>query len=241
MKKLTFVGLGIACIIAASPALASEVVLRETACRLFDSRNIGGAGLGPKISTATLETRGDAGSTQGGQSDCGVPDTATGVVVNIVAFDPLAPGWGRLWPYGASEPLSTNINSTGALNESTGILATLGTDGKLSWHSSFTGHLVVDLAGWTCAGGDAACQTIPAVTALAWGTVEEKNLALPLVGDPSYDLTLDSGVHVVCATPYTSYEECDVAVGATVRASGHVLNLFGVQYLYAHGDVGSTP
>lgn len=151
---------------------AAEVVLRDTPCRLYDSRNVGGLGSGSKISSstgATIETfdtdldvvsftsNGIDYNMQGGETGCRVPASATGVVINLTAFQPDSSGWARLWSYGSTEPLSTSINVTsGQLNEATGLMVKSGTDGKISLSTIITtSHYVIDLAGYT-----ESCDTI---------------------------------------------------------------------------------
>lgn len=143
LKKLTLV----LCLLAAvaGAAGATDLQLRTTPCRLYDSRNIG---VGSKITNATILAWGNAGSAQGGEASCGAPETAEAVVVNVISFEATTPGHGRLWPYQATEPLASSINVTAALAENTGLMVNLGTDGKLSWNAVYSGHLVIDLAGW---------------------------------------------------------------------------------------------
>lgn len=150
MKRLT----ALLMLLVGGAAEAQNIEMRPTPCRLFDSRNIGGAGLGPKVDEATILTRGDAGSAQGGESDCGVPATASGAVLNLVVFQPESTGWARLWGYGRPEPLSTSINGSMGASSSTGLTVKLGDDGKLSLSASITAaHYIVDLAGYIDGGG----------------------------------------------------------------------------------------
>lgn len=147
MRRMLFGAVAVLCVIGA--AEAGEVVLRDTPCRLFDSRNIGGTGLGPKISSGTIETWNNAGSAQGGESGCGIPAGSTGAIINLIAFAPESSGWARLWAYGLTEPLSTSINVTsGQLNEASGLTVHVGTGGKISLNASIgASHYIVDLAG----------------------------------------------------------------------------------------------
>lgn len=241
MKKLWIVVFGGIAIATCVQASAEEIELRETACRLYDSRHVGGYNQGGKITSATIETMdasldavtftqsGRSYNMQGGESGCRVSEMATGVVLNIVVFQPDSVGNATIWAYGAAQPLSTSINSSGALNEATGLQVSLGADGTLSLAATITGaHYVVDLAG----------EVRPGVTAILWGEVIDKQLMEPSEGHSAYVLTLDNGTRITCTQPYTHHENCNVPIGSTVHASGHVLNFFGVQHLYAHGDVG---
>lgn len=249
MKKLV---LGLVLSVVAFPAFAAEVVLRDTPCRLFDSRNIGGLGLGSKVTSllgATIETAdpgldvvsyttsgGIAINYQGGEAECRVPANATGMIVNLVAIQPDSGGWARIWAYGETEPLSTSINVTaGQLNEVTGIMVNLGTDGKVSLSALISSsHYVLDLAGFTL-------ETYPD-WAIATGTVEEIGIAEPSEpGGPYYNYLLDNGLSVWCAEPEAILSQCeDVVVGDVITATGVARNLYG-PVLYVHGTMKINP
>lgn len=127
---------------------AADIELRQTPCRLYDSRI---AGTGSKINSTTIETFKGRVSTasQGAESGCGIKETSIGAVVNLIVFQPESGGWARVWAKDKTEPLSTSINSSpGILNESTGLMTMIGTNGQLSLNSSITlAHYIVDLTG----------------------------------------------------------------------------------------------
>lgn len=218
---VVLVGLGV------TQAQAEDVVLRNTPCRLYDSRNVGGAGLGAKITTATVLTKNAPGGSQGGESGCGVPDDASAVVVNIVAFDPNGSGYGRLWAYGATEPLSTSINSTGAMSENTGLLVHLGTDGKMSFHSSYTGHLIVDLVGYAVRLPTEIYRG--AILSIETGSED---------GEPwtAFELdTLPIPVSIICSQPWADPEACEFfGVNDEICGVGHLQKLGATNEIYAH-------
>lgn len=138
---------------AAVPVDAAGLVLRDTPCRLFDSRNIG---TGSKITSATIETWGSPGTSQGGEAGCGVPYGSSGVLLNLTVFDPNSAGFVRLWRFGSTQPLSTALSfSSGQLDECAGLTVGVGIqNGKMSLNSPFLGaHFILDLAGWIDGGG----------------------------------------------------------------------------------------
>lgn len=138
------------------PVIGADVRLRETPCRLFDSRHIGGIGIGPMITAATVETWGTPGASQGGESGCGVPYGAAGVIVNLTVYQPNGAGWVRLWRFGSAEPLSTALSfASGQTDECTGMMVGVGiSNGRMSLSSPWGGaHFIVDLAGWVDGGG----------------------------------------------------------------------------------------
>lgn len=135
---------------------AAAQVLRETPCRLYDSRNIGGTGLGSKVSSATIDTWGTPGASQGGESGCGVPYGSSAVIVSLTVYQPTSAGYARLWRTGSTEPLSTSISyADNETDESTGLPVGVGlTNGRMDLHAAFgTAHFIVDLIGWHEGGG----------------------------------------------------------------------------------------
>lgn len=152
---------GATALLPVSGAQAAEIQLRETACRLYDSRQIGGLNAGTKISSTTIETQdsdlsavaftsgGRSYNMQGGEVDCTVPESAIGAILNVVLYQPDSVGNATIWPAGKTQPLSTSINSSGALNEATGLHVRLGASGQLSLAATITGaHYIIDLSGY---------------------------------------------------------------------------------------------
>lgn len=142
-------------------ASADETKLRDTACRLFDSRMIGGYNAGSKITSATIETTdadlldtvafthgGRSYNSQGGEVGCWVPLVASGAILSVIVYTPDSLGNATIWPVGFAQPLATSINSSGASTEVTGFPVTLGAGGELNLASTITGaHYIIDLAG----------------------------------------------------------------------------------------------
>lgn len=140
----------------AFPLSAADLILRDTPCRLFDSRNIGGTGAGPKITSATIDTWGTPGASQGGEPGCGIPYGASGAAINLTVYQPNGPGWVKLWRFGSAQPLSTSLSfASGQLDECAGLLVGVGLqDGKISLSSPWGGaHFIVEVAGWIDGGG----------------------------------------------------------------------------------------
>lgn len=154
-----YVNCGILLTVLAGAAQAAEIEIRNTACRLYDSRHVGGYNTGSAVSSATIDAQavsldtvafsqgGISYNAQGGQAGCRARSGDNAVTLSVLIWSPSASGWGRFWPFGESEPLSTNINSSGGTNENSGVPVTLGEDGRISYHASFTSHLIVELMG----------------------------------------------------------------------------------------------
>jgi len=97
---------------------------------------------------------------QGGEADCGVPATARGVLVNVIAVLPQGSAIGNhltLYPYGESRPLASTVNfpaDTYAL--ANGVLvplcdpaaATCDYDLNVYNHTGLAVHLVLDVTGY---------------------------------------------------------------------------------------------
>lgn len=208
VKKLLPAFLVVGLAISTVTAYGADTVLRTTPCRLFDSRNIG---TGDKIISATIETLSDAGTAQGGESNCDVPSTAVGVVLNLTAFQPNSGGWARLWATGEPEPLSTSINAfSGAGNEATGLIVATGTGGEISLTSSIAGsHYIIDLAGYLEEG-----PTFP---------FHEIVLSNQQIGDVVYLFVQGHVAPFTCEEPYVDPNSCLVMVqGSEIVGTAHI-------------------
>lgn len=201
-----------------------EIELRQTACRLFDSRQIGGLNAGPKITSATIETtdpaldtvaftaNGRSYNAQGGEAGCRVPATATGAILSVVLFQPDGVGNATIWPAGSTQPLSTSINSSGSLNEVSGVMVSLGSGGDLSLASTISGaHYVIDLSG----SSQNAENTLfhgAVVSNQAFGSARRVWLS----GNP---------IPISCGAPHVDPEDCsaeNLPVGQELWGTGHI-------------------
>jgi hypothetical protein len=80
-------------------------------CRAVDTRNAGGTV--PANGSRSFLLVGSL-SGQGGQSTCGIPSSATGVFLNVVAVSPNAPGHLTVYPWPGPLPATSTLNfSTG--------------------------------------------------------------------------------------------------------------------------------
>ena len=91
----------------------------------------------------------EAGATMqiAGQRRGGVPEDATGVMLNVTAVDPTAPGYITVYPCDERRPLASNLNyQPGDVIPNT-VAAKIG-NGGLVLHSLATTHIVVDINGY---------------------------------------------------------------------------------------------
>lgn len=146
-------GLLLAAALLAAPAMADEVVPMPS-CRVLDTRNttVGIVAAGTRLD---FGVRGTPGLAQGGQTGCGVPARATGVLLNVVAISPSATGHVLLWPYGTTQPITSALNVTAAATANDGLFGLLApstyppTTPDLSLKGSgFAAYYVVDLMGY---------------------------------------------------------------------------------------------
>jgi RHS repeat-associated protein len=114
--------------------------------RALDTRQAGSGGAVHADSAITLSMAGVAG----------VPDDATGVVLNVVAADPTATGYLTVWPTGAARPEVSTHNFVAGTTIANLVFARLGDDRSVSiYNASGDTNLIVDVVGYVGApGGD---------------------------------------------------------------------------------------
>lgn len=77
-----------------------------------------------------------------------VPDSATGVALNVAVVRPVDRGYGTVWPCQDEPPLVSSINYERDDIKSNSVVAPISDDGTICLYSSRGTNLVVDLAGW---------------------------------------------------------------------------------------------
>lgn len=217
------------------PALADEIIYREWACRVMDTRLIGGQI--PALTEYEVNFRG-SNAGQGGQSNCTVPEGATGAVIVLAAVGASSNGWVKMYPHGGGEPLSTVLITTALENENNGLIVRFGSrelphDATIK--ALFSAHYVIDLVGYT----------MPVANRTAAGEIADKVIAV--MSDPNggsievVKLTLEDGSVVVCSEPYMNPDTCDVfVVGDCISARGHLAGFYGLHQTGAHEIFGPS-
>lgn len=84
-------------------------------------------------------------STGGGLT---VPANATAVSLNVTVVNPESGGFITVYPCGVSRPLASNVNYRAGQVIPNGVIAPIGSNGKVCLFSSKETDLVVDIAGW---------------------------------------------------------------------------------------------
>lgn len=208
---------------------SDKIELLTATCRLYDSRNVGGWGMGSAVSTTTIETTAAsldttafthaavAYNSQGGQTACKAPFLTKGLIANLTIVNPAGPGYARLWPYNQPEPLPVAITfSSGQTDESSGLAVMTGVDGKISVHLPYyAAHVVVDVTAWIVDGAKAG-PTRGGVSG---------DVASVSVVDPDFTIvTLTSGSKIWCQSDFIDPTICSAfTVNQHVAAMGRLL------------------
>jgi hypothetical protein len=79
----------------------------------------------------------------------GVPGDATSVTLNVTVVNPLGAGYLTAFPSGAEQPLASSVNYAAGDVLGNLVEVGLGTNGEVSFFSSATTDIVVDLEGYT--------------------------------------------------------------------------------------------
>jgi len=77
-----------------------------------------------------------------------IPSSATAVSINVTAVTPGASGFITVWPCGVARPLASNLNFVSGDVVPNGVIAPIGSNGKVCFYSQADTDLVVDVAGW---------------------------------------------------------------------------------------------
>ncbi|MGE0728953.1 MAG: hypothetical protein AB7O92_09435 [Acidimicrobiia bacterium] len=176
--------------------------------RLLDTRD--GAALSPSADLS-LPVAGHGG----------VPVTASAVVLNVTVDQPQADGWVAAFPCGAT-PTTSTINFVRGQTLANLAVVAPGANGAVCFRSTVAGHLVVDLAGYLDAGGEAAYQPLHAARALDTRTTGGRvpaggSVAVPvagLYGTPNSSVAAQLNVTVTnpAAAGYLTVYPCGAAV-----------------------------
>lgn len=78
-----------------------------------------------------------------------VPDTATGVIMNVTAAEVTGLSFVTVWPGGASKPQTSNLNLAPGVTSANLTVTGIGENGTVSLNDEFNrSHLIGDIAGW---------------------------------------------------------------------------------------------
>lgn len=118
----------------------------------------GGGGFTPVVPTRILDTRTISGGAIGADRAvpvrvkglAGVPDTATAVVLKLVAVQPTADGFLSVYPVGETRPVLSSLNFQAGETVSNSVVAELNTgqDSVNVYNANGTTNVVIDVAGY---------------------------------------------------------------------------------------------
>jgi cyclophilin family peptidyl-prolyl cis-trans isomerase len=77
-----------------------------------------------------------------------VPENATAVSLNVTVVNPNGAGFITVWPCSVAKPNASNLNYIQNQVVANGVLAPVGSGGKVCFFASQTTDLIVDIAGW---------------------------------------------------------------------------------------------
>lgn len=131
-------------------------------CRVFDTRVAVGAMTAGE--TRHFVSAGADFVAQGGAaSDCGIPEGASAVVMNVTAVGPASGGYLTVFPYGATQPLAASVNFIVRADNGNELVVkqTMGQAYDFSVFAFSQSHVVGDVAGYYMApiAGEMDCLT----------------------------------------------------------------------------------
>ncbi|MEX2627070.1 MAG: hypothetical protein WD225_09300, partial [Ilumatobacteraceae bacterium] len=88
----------------------------------------------------------------------GIPDDASGVMLNLTAAAPTAAGFVSVYPCGAGPPDASNLNMVAGADVANFVLVEPDANGRVCVTTSATTHLIADVLGWA---GDAFVGQAP--------------------------------------------------------------------------------
>lgn len=162
-------------------------------CRIIDTRTTGAGQIAANSTRSFVAINASNFSGQGGSAtNCGTLGlSATAVALNVTAVTPVANGYTTVYPFGTTQPLSSNINYYAGITAANGVIATIPnplSSFDITIYSNAQSHYVVDILGYFAP---------PLATALQ--CVETANTDLAIAGNGG----TGNAVAPACATGYT--------------------------------------
>ncbi|HEX6083247.1 MAG TPA: S8 family serine peptidase [Thermoanaerobaculia bacterium] len=129
-------------VVTTAPPLTGRSFYLVTPCRVVDSRNPNGPSGGPAIANGATRDLQFTGV-------CGIPHTASAVVVNVTAVNPLTTGFMALYPTGTIWPGTTTISTRQGKTRANNAIIRLANTGQATIRNSgLTQHFIIDVTGY---------------------------------------------------------------------------------------------
>lgn len=154
--------------------------------RLLDTRS----GVGASARPVSAGSRVDLSVT----GRAGVPSNAAAVVLNVTAVTPSKAGYATVWPAGASQPATSNLNYAAGDTIAGLVVAKVGAGGKVSIGTSAGSDLLADVLGWIPTTSDIVAGTPARVLDTRTGTGVSRAGAVAAGGTVSLKVTGVGGV-----------------------------------------------
>ena len=87
------------------------------------------------------------------------PSGLSGIALNVTVVQPSAAGFVTVFPCGEPRPDTSSVNYAAGQTVPNGVIAPVGANGEVCFHTKESAHLIVDVAGWF--EGDALVATTP--------------------------------------------------------------------------------
>ena len=110
--------------------------------RLLDTRDGTGGVRGPTSGTVDVQVAGRAGVPSKG---------VAAVVMNVTVTQPSGAGYLTVWPDGTPRPNASNLNYVAGQTVPNLVIAKLGSGGRISYYSSRSTHVIIDVLGFVSA------------------------------------------------------------------------------------------
>lgn len=188
------------------------------------------AGYEPINASRLMDSRqGAAGPLPGGQTwsrkvaTGQVPAHANAVVLNVTVTDPRGAGYVSVFPTGKPKPLASNLNYVTGQTVANAVVVPVGADGEISFFTTTTTHLVVDVVGHTA--GDNFFVPVTPTRTVDTRTVQ----AGPRPLDPHSDTTYNVLNGVPLPGNFIPAAAVMNVTAANPKASGFLTAYYGYQ------------
>jgi hypothetical protein len=114
-----------------------------TPCRVVDTRNPAGVNGGPALGLAERDFQ--------MKGNCGIPQTAQAVTINVTVTNATAGSWLTIWPAGLAKPFVSTINfdqNTSALANGAIVGVGAGTNDLAVQNAFGQVHVIIDVTGY---------------------------------------------------------------------------------------------
>ncbi len=181
-------------------------------CRIVDTRNTAAGQIAANATRSFVSTNASNFTGQGGSAtNCGTFGlSATAVALNVTAVTPVANGYTTVFPFGTTQPLSSNVNYYAGITAANGVIATIPNPVStfdFTIYSNAQSHYVVDILGYFAPPLATAldCTTVAGTptNVAASAYVSLPTLFCPATYTP-ISLSISAGENVLVADSYTA-------------------------------------